>query len=122
MQSTKLNLLARNAGTDRRQQCVSVRLSSAEYARVSAWAIGARKKKGQLLREVALRATPALIPENNLVRWTAHAKTLSNLNQLCWHLNAGRLPGEIRPVLATLLGEVRAFRAELRGEEVRYGD
>jgi hypothetical protein len=100
-----------------RSHCVSVRLSPTEYARLTAWATNERKQRGRLAREIILGAQPRVIPEINHARWEEHARTLSNLNQIAYHLNAGRLPGEIRLLLQSLLGEVHALRAELRGEE-----
>ncbi len=74
-------------------------------------------KQGQLLREVALGRRPVVVPEINHARWADHSRTLSNLNQIAFHLNAGRVPEEVRPVLIQLMAEVRALRAELRGQE-----
>jgi hypothetical protein len=75
------------------------------------------EKQGQLLREVALGRTSVVVSEINHARWTDDARTLSNLNQIGFHLNAGHVPEEVRPVLIQLLAEVRSLRAELRGQE-----
>lgn len=109
----------RYRGAARRLHCVSVRLNAAELAKVQTWTRGAahRKKLGQVLRDAALGRTTVVVPQVNQTCWEELARTLSNLNQLAYHLNSGRIPEDVRPLLRTLLKEVRDLRAELHGKE-----
>jgi hypothetical protein len=109
----------RHKGEARRRHCVSVRLNTAELAKVQAWTGGAtrRKKLGQVLRDAALGRGAVVVPQVNQTRWEELARTLSNLNQIAYHLNSGRIPEDVRPLLRDLLKEVRDLRAELHGKE-----
>lgn len=118
MPSYHLAQIHARSRTELREHCVSVRLSPGEYRQLSSWAELERKQCGRLAREIILGAQPRMIPEINHARWEDHARTLSNLNQIAYYLNSGRLPGDIRPLLQELLREVHALRAELRGEGV----
>ena len=108
--------LRRLRGDLRRLHCVSVRLNDLEFRHVREWAMGAQRKLGELFREVALGSLPPVVSEINRARWEEHARTLAHLNQLAYALNRGQLLGDVRPVLAQLIAEVHALRAELRGE------
>ena len=110
---------ARHKGADRRKHCVSVRLNDAELTKVQAWtgAGGHTKKLGQVLRETAFGRTVVVVPKANQAEWEELARALSNLNQLAFHLNSGRLPEDVRPILRELLKEVRDLRADLLGKE-----
>ncbi len=110
-------LRARQTGASLRSRCVSLRLSASEHDLLAKWAIAERKQLGRLAREILFGARPRLIPEINYARWEDHARTLANLNQLAYHLNAGRIVEDLRPLLQRLLEEVQSFRAELRGQE-----
>lgn len=108
----------RHKGADRRHHCVSVRLNAYELAKVRSWASGATSRKlGQVLREAALMRPPRVVPAVNDSAWQQLARTLSNLNQLAFHLNSGRLTEDVRPLLAAILREVRSLRAGLLGKE-----
>ena len=112
------NLKARQRGELLRSHCVSLRLSHAEFEKLAIWAVEARKQRGRLAREILFGAQPRHIPAINHSHWEEHARTLSNLNQIAFHLNAGRVAEDFRPILQQLLEEVHSLRAELRGEEV----
>ncbi len=106
-------------GDDRRRHCVSVRLSPRELRHIRQLATGgARKSLGQTVREIALGAVPVYVPEPNHERWAELARALANVNQLAYHLNCGRIPEDVRPLLAEVFAAVVALRAELRGEKI----
>jgi len=110
---------ARFKGPARRTHCVSVRLNEVELARVKTWTGGfyRPRKLGQVLRDVALGRAAIVVPEVNRDRWQELARALSNLNQLAFHLNSGRLPEDVRPILRELLKKVRDLRTDLLGKE-----
>ena len=70
-----------------------------------------------MLRDAGLNAKVVVVPAINQTRWEDLARALSNLNQFAYHLNTGRLPEDVRPLLQNLLLAIRDLRAELLGKD-----
>ena len=101
-----------------RTHCISVRLSDAEYARLTTDMQAQHKKElAAVLREAYFNGHRPLVPQVNLDAWRKLAPTTSNLNQMAIALNIGLVPEDLRPFLVALTAEFHALRAALLGEE-----
>ena len=101
-----------------RTHCVSVRLSADELARLTTDMHAQHKKElAAVLRDAYLNGPRPLVPAVNVDKWVELAHTLSNLNQIATHLNAGHLPEDFRPLLDKLARQFHVFRAELLGQK-----
>lgn len=56
------------------------------------------------------------VPAVNVAKWETLAVALADLQQLALCLNAGQLPGDVRPALAATMEEIHALRADLVGQ------
>lgn len=104
------------ASADKRDRCVSVRLSEAEYTRLVTDAQAQHTDHADVIRNAYLGCVRHSVPAANLELWRQMAPLVSNLNQIAYHLNAGGVIAEnIRPDLAKLFAAVLNLRAELKG-------
>ena len=108
-----------SAGEARREHCVSTRVSKTELVALGADAKAKHKKLGALLREVYFDASRPSVPPVNLETWAALGDALEDLNLLAFRLNEGRLPENLRPVLADLGKKIHRLRADLVGQNQR---
>jgi hypothetical protein len=110
-----------SAGEARRTHCVSMRVNETELAALLADAQARHTKLGALLRASYFDQARPVVPAVNGEKWQALGQTLADLRALALKLNAGQLPGELRPVLGELTEQLHGLRAELAGEEQTGG-
>lgn len=105
-----------SAGKARRMHCVSTRVNEDELARLRSDARARHQRMGALLRTSYFDGGALHVPAVNVEKWHALAVVLADLQRLALCLNAGQLPGDVRPVLAETAEQVHALRAELVGQ------
>ena len=100
----------------RRMHCVSTRVNEDELARLRSDARARHQRMGALLRSCYFDGGALHVPAVNVEKWQALAAVLADLQRLALCLNAGQLPGDVRPALAATMEEIHALRAELVGQ------
>ncbi len=105
-----------SAGEARRTHCVSTRVNEDELARLRSDARARHQRMGALLRNGYFGGEALHVPAVNVAKWETLAVALADLQQLALCLNAGQLPGDVRPALAATMEEIHALRADLVGQ------
>lgn len=109
----------RNGGdalVEKRTHCVSTRVANDELAVLLADAKARHLKLGALLRETYFDPSRPTVPQVNLAKWQSLEKALGDLQRLAFGLNAGQLPGDVRPVLGEVIEGIHHLRADLAGQ------
>jgi hypothetical protein len=90
---------------------IYVRCSSEEKSQISNQAKEHGYAASRFMRECGMNGKVEPVPSINYQQWARLAGLSSNLNQLLYHINTGRIPETLRPTveaLQTVLFEVRA--------------
>ena len=108
---TRAKRRGRNALTDPRTHCISVRLNDEELNILNTKR--GTMKQGEWLRCAALDKLPPIIPEPNIEKWQALARSAANLNQLAKTLNLVKLQDSSEENIDEIRNILTEFRASL---------
>lgn len=111
-----------DALVERRTHCVSTRVANDELAVLLADAKARHLKLGTLLRETYFDPSRPTVPQVNLAKWQSLEKALADLHSLAFTMNEGHIAKDFRPVLAEIIEQVHALRADLVGQETAKGE
>jgi hypothetical protein len=102
----------RPAAADPRER-ISLRLSGAEARALIDAAVAVGMPTTTYIRNAALGRRLIVLPQINRAAWSELGRTSGLLNQAVAMAHAGRLPGDLRPVLFDLAEQVRRLRLDL---------
>lgn len=100
----------------RREETIEFRVSAAEKKRIKRQANSADLSVSEYLRSVGTsREAVKSVPQINKEIWANLSRSLSNLNQLMYHINADRVTDVDPQLVEEIYSMVQALRKDLRG-------